>query len=88
MLRTITHLLNPKQRGQIYSCPVTGTAATGWHISLNVADGELTSIGVRCPGCHRNEELTIDRFRANLSHLTRNGQHLLDISDLPVKNAP
>lgn len=87
MLRTITQLLNPAQRGQVYNFPVTGTVATGWHIRLNVADGELTSIGVTCPVCHRDEQITLDRFKANLRHLTSSGQHLLDISDLPVKTA-
>jgi hypothetical protein len=87
MLRTITQRLNPAQRGQVYNCPVTGTVATGWHIRLNVADGELTSIGVTCPVCHRDEQIIIDRFRANLRHVTSSGQHLLDISDLPVKTA-
>jgi hypothetical protein len=85
MLRFMTRLLKPETRGQVYNIPVTGTVATGWHIRLNVADGELTSIGVTCPVCHRDEQLTIDRFRANLRHLTSSGQHLLDISDLPVK---
>lgn len=87
LVRTLTHLLKPETRGHVYNIPVTGTVATGWHIRLNVPDGELTSIGVTCPVCHRDEQITMDRFRANLRHLTSSGQHLLDISDLPVKTA-